>query len=364
MVEHSGGDGPLSKRCHHQAMSSNRATVKDVARESGFSLATCVHILGGREARYAEATVAAVQAVAQRLGYRRNAQARAMRLGRTGSIALLGPQQIVRGVLTMEFLEPLELEAMRRNYHIALARFSDDVFTADGTLPTLLHEWACDGVLVNYEKAAPLALERLIDASDLPAMWINAKRSQDCVHPDEVTALAAATQRLIDLGHRRIAWADASHGDLGPESHFSVVDRWQGYAQTMRGAGLTPRTLIAPGEGYPDARTHLIRATAWAADPQRPTAILSTGGDLLAAILVAWRSQGLEVPRDLSLVAVAARPLVVIGHAIDTVLIPNEAMAARLLDLLLQRVADGRHQPAEAVPMPYDQVGSTTTVPR
>lgn len=364
MAEPCGGDGPLSDRCHHAAMSSNRATVKDVARESGFSLATCVHILGGREARYAEATVAVVQAAAQRLGYRRNAQARAMRVGRTGSIALLGPQQAVRGVLTMEFLESLEIEVARRQHHLALARLSDDVFTADGVLPTLLHEWACDGVLVNYQQEAPPALEQMIDASDLPAIWINAKRKRDCVYPDEAAGLAAATQRLIDLGHRRIAWADAPYGALGPESHFSVMDRWQGYADVMRAAALIPRALIAAGEGYLEEHTHAVRAAAWAAEAQRPTAIISTHADLIASIIVAWRSRGLDVPRDLSLIAVAPRRVVVIGQPVDTVHIPNATMAVRAVDLLLQRVAHGRHVPAEAVSMPYDQAGSTASAPR
>ncbi len=142
-----------------------------------------------------------------------------------------------------------------------------------------------------------------------------------------------------------------------------MADRWRGYADVMRAAGLTPRALIVAGEGYLEVHTHARRAAAWAEEPQRPTAIMSTVPDLIASIIVAWRSKGLQIPRDLSLIAVAPQRVVVIGHAIDTITVPNAVMAVRAIDLLLRRVADGRHCPPEAVPMPYDQAGSVTTAP-
>lgn len=68
-------------------MSSRKVTLGDVAREAGVSVGTASDALSGR-GRMTDATRAGVRDVAQRMGYRANALARALRTGRTHAIGL------------------------------------------------------------------------------------------------------------------------------------------------------------------------------------------------------------------------------------------------------------------------------------
>jgi DNA-binding LacI/PurR family transcriptional regulator len=68
-------------------MPERRVTLGDVAREAGVSVGTASDALSGR-GRMTSATRASVRDVAQRMGYRANAYARALRTGRTHAIGL------------------------------------------------------------------------------------------------------------------------------------------------------------------------------------------------------------------------------------------------------------------------------------
>ncbi len=67
---------------------SQRPTLQTVAREAGVSSATASYVLRGIERGASAETAARVRAVAERLGYRVNTAARAVRTGRTGVVLL------------------------------------------------------------------------------------------------------------------------------------------------------------------------------------------------------------------------------------------------------------------------------------
>jgi LacI family transcriptional regulator len=67
-----------------------RATLKEVARAAGVSLASASYAVNGTGS-LGDATRNHILAVAQRLGYRQNQTARAMRTGKTGAIGLVLP---------------------------------------------------------------------------------------------------------------------------------------------------------------------------------------------------------------------------------------------------------------------------------
>ena len=64
-----------------------------------------------------------------------------------------------------------------------------------------------DGMIVNYTHEIPQAMLDLVHAHHAPAVWINVKLAKDCVFPDDVNAARSVTEELIQLGHRRIAFA-------------------------------------------------------------------------------------------------------------------------------------------------------------
>ena len=72
------------------ASPTRRPTLKDLAREAGVSLASASYAVNGNGS-VGEQTRAHILAVAQRIGYRQNVAARAMKTGRSGTLALVVP---------------------------------------------------------------------------------------------------------------------------------------------------------------------------------------------------------------------------------------------------------------------------------
>jgi DNA-binding LacI/PurR family transcriptional regulator len=114
---------------------------------------------------------------------------------------------------------------------------------------------------------------------------------------DDVTGGCAATQHLLNLGHRRIGYIS----DLldNPFNFTSSRDRFQGYQQALTEAGLPLRA-----EYYAQASHGRVEARQVAAQmlaqPDRPTAIFAASDTQALGVLEAAREQGLRVPDDLS----------------------------------------------------------------
>lgn len=120
---------------------------------------------------------------------------------------------------------------------------------------------------------------------------------------DEVVSVGAtnftggmqATRHLLDLGHRRIAFAG------GPATSMASHERLQGYVSAMSSAGVPiDRGLILEREFNVPAGLEM--ASVFLADPHPPTAIFAGCDASALGVLEAARQRGLRVPQDLSVV--------------------------------------------------------------
>ena len=55
-------------------------------------------------------------------------------------------------------------------------------------------------------------MTELIRRDHIPAVWLNAKRGADCVYADDLAGAREGTERLLRLGHKRVAWLDLPGG--------------------------------------------------------------------------------------------------------------------------------------------------------
>ena len=112
----------------------------------------------------------------------------------------------------------------------------------------------------------------------------------------------AATEHLVELGHRRIAVVG------GPEDYLCSRARIDGYRAALERAGITvDPQLVRHGNfrhegGYDRARDLL-------ALPDRPTAIFAGSDEQAFGVMEAARQAGLSVPGDLSVVGFDDLPM-------------------------------------------------------
>lgn len=337
------------------AVRPTRASAHDVAERAQVSVDTVWQILGGRGGRYSAQTRQRVEQAATAIGYRRNAGAVAISTGRFGCLAMITSTTSHRSVWDPELFAGLEHRLGRAGHHLTLACLGDDELRGEGSLAKLLRERMADGLILNYVYEIPAELEQAIAGHGLSAVWVNRRLPSACAHPDDVGAGRLATEALLALGHRRIAYL-SSH----PTPHYSDADRAAGYSAAMKAAGLPPR--LVQSQDPPDRRdAWMRRLRAEFTGPARPTAFVAYGSFAANPVLLVARDLKLSVPGDLSLVTFGPCAASESGIDLSTWIVPVRAMGEAVADLALTAIA-GRSTPAHAVPF-TEVIGATIAPP-
>jgi LacI family transcriptional regulator len=105
----------------------------------------------------------------------------------------------------------------------------------------------------------------------------------------------AATQHLLSLGHRRVAYLG------GPAMAVCNQARMHGYRAALEAEGArVPDAYVRPGEFTYE--TGLLGASALLDLEEPPTAIFTGNDEIALGVIEAARARGLRIPEDLSVV--------------------------------------------------------------
>ncbi len=341
----------------------SQATINQIASKAGVSRATAARILGS-DVQYQRPTFAKraqkIRRMAQQMGYRPNAAAKAISTGRFQHVGLLMGTHYERSNFTREMIRGMHDALQRHQMHLSLWFLDDDQLADESHLPRFLEQQMVDGLLINYTHALPAHMQQAIERAGLPVVWINLKAEQNAVYPDDIEAGRQAVEHLTRLGHRRIAFADFTHGPGNDfEPHYSVLDRYQGYELAMRDAGLMPHQIQVPRQLA--GQEAVVRAAAVLTDDDAPTAVVCQGPRDASVFEVAAARLDLNIPADLSLITFGgARQTNAVTE--PTLLVePREAMGQAAAEALLQCL----NKPAQPCPsrkVTYAlEVGQTTS---
>jgi LacI family transcriptional regulator len=249
-----------------------------------------------------------VLAAARALGYQPNELARSISTGRSGTIGVIvgdieNPYfgRAVRGISEV---------ATAAGFDVILANSGEDVGKEQAAVRVLLGK-RVDGLIVTPASMSETQHLESVQSSGRPLVLLDRAvpgLKVDSVVTDDRAAAKAATQTLIDAGHRRIAYITATNSDnpiyRGPHqiSLTTVMDRIEGFLAAASEAGIeTPEQYIRL------AATRLGASGKIIADllsmPHRPTAILASDNVVGLEVFKAIRALGMSIPNDLSLIA-------------------------------------------------------------
>ncbi len=276
-----------------------KVTIRQIAERVGYSMPTVSQVLNGNVDLYKEETVKRILSVARTLDYRPNAAARTMISGRSNYIGILTSSNPDKDSIFPRLMAGIQTELQENDLHMSLTHISDKHLSRSAGLPRVVRELSVDSFIVAYMARIPATLVKLINELRTPAIWINSKHHGDCVYADDYAASRTATQQLLALGHRRIAFvnycSDVSDGRL----HYSVIDRHIGYRSAMEAAGLPPRLI--GGTGHLPLSERIAFTRAWLELEDRPTAILAHASTAAIAVAYAAAASGLVIPDDFSI---------------------------------------------------------------
>lgn len=309
----------------------DHASMADVARRAGVSVATVSRALHGSPLVSAD-TTARVAAAADELSFAISRAASGLASGRLGRIGLLlgGSLEswfngtVIDAVYTRLTAADVELTIFR----ISARAERDQFFTR---LPARRN---VDAMIV--ASFALTAAERTrLETLGVPLVYLNQRvRGVPSVAIDDVAGARDGVRALLALGHRRIGFVRAVLPN--PGFRYSADRRVEGFRSAMAEAGVAqPDQLVVVARDL-DAGDAVL-ATALA-DPHPPTALAVDSDELAIGILAALVRAGLRAPDDLSLLgfddhAMAAR------LGLSTVAQPAARTAAEAATLALTLAA-------------------------
>ena len=308
-----------------------RPTIADIAREAGVSKGAVSYALNNRPG-VSDQTRARILAIADRIGFRASAAARALAGAPANMVGLaLRRPASTLGVepFFMELVSGLEAELSLRSYALLLQLVPDD--DPDAEIEVYRQWWIegrVDGVLLCDVRAddpripavAEIGVPALVigpptDGELLPSLW-----------SDDAVSVAEAVAHLAGLGHRRIARV----AGIPELAHTGARSR--AFAESCDRLGVAEAPTVwtdYTGEAGARATRELL------AGRPRPTAIVYDNDIMAIAGLATAQELGYVVPAELSIVAWDDSPVCGLVHppltALTRDIVAYGANAARLL---------------------------------
>jgi DNA-binding LacI/PurR family transcriptional regulator len=266
------------------------AVMADVAKLAGVSHQTVSRVINGSAHVRAE-TRQRVLAAMGRLDYRPNPAARALVTGRSGTLGVVSFDTTLYGPASTLFA--IEQAAHAAGYFITIVSLLAIDRTSVLDAVERLRVQGVDGILVitPHEGAA----EALVNLpTGVPVVAVEAGRpdSVPLVAVDQLSGAVAATQLLLDLGHRTV-WHVA-----GPRDFLEAQQRLEGWRATLEAAGADVPPVLVGDWSARSGYQHGLRL----AQESDVTAVFVSNDQMALGVLRALHEHGREIPREVSVV--------------------------------------------------------------
>lgn len=294
------------------------ATIHDVAQLAGVSIATVSRMLSGENIR----NRSAVEGAIAELGYRPNASARGLRLGRHHTIAVIVPD--IANPYFATLVRGIEERVLAKGFRIIVAS-SDEQFAAETEVLGGLID-AVDAVAIVPAESTGRT-HRMLAGLGKPVVLIDRTVGEnpefDLVHVDNAGGARMAAEYLISLGHRRIGIVS------GRQETLPGRVRHTAFLEALAAAGIEVKAGdIKIGEFTRDFGRRAARELM---DADTEITALFVGNNTMAqGALLSFHEAGVSIPGQLSFlcfddfdlaellpapVTVISRPAIAEGHA-------------------------------------------------
>jgi LacI family transcriptional regulator len=333
------------------------ATMADVARSAGVSVATVSHVLNGTRPVLPHTRQAVLDAV-EELGYTPNTLARSLVTARTRSIGLA--VSAISNPYFTEILQGVESAALQAGYSLLIADPHDDP-EHERKVVQLLHERRVDGMIV-APSPDPRGLLAYLGRHHVPAVFLDRLVDTpgavggprfDQVCADSAEPASRLVTHLAGLGHRRIGLV------AGLPGLSTTTERIMGYRSGLAFAGLPyDERLLVHGDSESPGAEQATAALLGLGVP--PTALVTGNNAMTIGVLRALRAHGLSVPGDIALCCFDDFAWAdLFSPRLTAIAQPSKDIGAQAVRVLLERLAEP-DRPARTVRLPCTFVHRTS----
>lgn len=337
-------------------MSEGPATIRDVARAVGLSVATVSRALNGASNVLPETKQRVLEA-AQALRFTPSSVARSLSTRKHDCIGLLLPD--LHGEYFSELIRGIDQAARARGLSLLVSSSHDDADEAAAALRAM--NGRVDGLLLMSPHADTEFLRSHLPAR-LATVLLNTAASLPGLPRLGIDNFGGARAMTAHLSAQRPGARIAFIA--GPSGNHEAQERLRGYRAALP-SGLEPWVLegdFSEDSGHAAAR-QLLRGR------ERPAAVFAANDMMAIGCLRALREAGMNVPDDIALAGFDDIPISrYVTPALSTVRVPIAQLGVAAFNALLRRLEDPEAAPEVPQVLPLELVlrhscGATPAAP-
>lgn len=316
-----------------------KTTIRDVAKASGMSIATVSQILNSR-GHFTHKTIEKVNAVADKLGYIPDKNAKQLRTGSSILITVILPN------LTNPFFSAL-VQSMQQYLekadfdNVDLTFQTSSFVKIDETIDSLINR-GTDGLIITEPLPNPIRTNGLLKRHHIPYVVLDRNADYnltDSVSTNEFKGGKLAAQYLQKLGHQQV-------GIITPNyTSPSINTRIDGFLSLWpTDPANRPKRFITDftKDGGREISPYIVQSGI--------TGVFSLNDDVAIGLIRGLADQGLHVPDDLSIIGfddIEYASYTV--PALTTIAQPVVKMGSQAISILIDRLNSGK---GDNVPQP------------
>jgi LacI family transcriptional regulator len=315
----------------------------DIAQRVGVSRTAVSFVLNNRDdTSVSPATRERILRAAEELGYRPHAAARALAAQRSGLVGLV--TEIVTSPFGMETVKGAQDRSWQDGKFLLIAATEGKPELEQMAIEKLL-EQRVEGLIYASGFHREVTLPPI--ALDVPTVLVHCFDAQGrlpSIVPDEEEGGHSATRRLIEAGHRRIAFINLERDTVAAQGRLA------GYRRALIEAGVVPEDeLVTSVDSSADGG--YVAACALLDLTDRPTALFCGTDRIAMGAYDAIKERGLSIPADVAVVGFDNQELIAayLRPKLTTVALPFHEMGTRGVEMLGAALAAGQPIAAEQV---------------
>lgn len=270
------------------------ASIKDVAREAGVSIATVSRVLNDIDV-VNEETKKKVQDAIKKLGYRPNIVARSLKTQRTRTIGIIVPD--ISSQVYPEIVRGAEDVANIYKYNVMLCN-SDCDGEKEKEYLKVLSEKMVDGVLYMSSSLEDSTLE-LINELNIKTILVETTNKDNLLPSVSINNVAGAyeaTKYLLKKGRKNIAFIGISKND---KNAWGM--RYEGYEMALKEAGLSINTELCYFNNL-KIKSGCKGVEQFIESGLKIDGIVCASDEIAIGAINTLRANGINVPTDVSVI--------------------------------------------------------------
>lgn len=306
-------------------------TLKDIARETGLSVATVSKYING--ANLKEKNRIAIERAIKKLGYTVNEYARGLKSNKSRTIGVVIPE--LSNIFVTQIITKMEEILRSHGYSVIICDCHTDEALECEAVRFLLSKMV-DGIINMPVSKSGKHLKPAIE-KEIPIVLIDRtiqslKTTVDCVLIDNEGAANAATSYLLQQGHRQIGIV------TGPKDIFTSQHRLKGYQAALAEYGMECDERFIAYSDYTVQGGH--ESICRLLDENKDmTAVFVTNYEMTLGAVIAANERNVKIPQDLSFIGFDNMDLSRIAHPKLTIVgQPLEEIGAQVARVILERL--------------------------